>query len=225
MPRHREIDFRLARRICADRDPAAERVALMRSPPQGLGPKIACTTAEEATFMGEYSSETTTELLNAIRDLIKEETDRGASLNTRGVAVVGFAGVIVSVSGAVAKSILDVDISGTQRHLALVLFSLALLAVIGATLIALLGVLRVRDVESFSLQGEGGVKHWCSPEFSNQTPADMKTWLLDGWIRILEQRRGQNDGKANWLRVAFFVLAAGALFGAASSAIIGWAQQ
>lgn len=175
--------------------------------------------------MADYSSETTTELLNAIRDLIKEETDRGASLNARGVAVVGFAGVIVSVSGAVATSIFDVEISGAHRHVALVLFSLALLAVIGATLTALLGVLRVRDAESFSLQGEGGVKHWCSLEFTNQTPADMKTWLLEGWIRILEQRRGQNDRKASWLRVAFFMLAAGTLFGAASSAIVGWTQQ
>lgn len=149
-----------------------------------------------------------------VNEVAKAEQDRETNLNARGAAVAAVAGLIVTVSSAVAKPVFDVaDWSDWTKIAAVALFLAALFAVASAMVIAVVAVLRPkRGPRTKNFLGETLVDLWLGQHAASLVRADkdrLNLLAIDRSMRTLPEWHFRNRGKARWLRRAWMLLAVG----------------
>jgi len=136
-----------------------------------------------------------------VGDVAKAEQERETNLNARGAAVATVAGLIVSVSSVVAKSVLAIkDWSDWTKIVAVTLFVLALFAVVMAMVIAVGFVLRPRrGPTTKNFLGETLVELWLTEHAAELVRANkdrLSLLFLDRSMRTLPEWHFRNREKA-----------------------------
>ena len=152
--------------------------------------------------------------LELVLDVGKAEQDRETNLNTRGAAVASVAGIIVSVSGAVAKSVFQpADWTDWTKIAAVALFIGALFSVATAMVMAVFGVLRPkRGHRTKNFLGDMLMTLWTGKHAAKFVQADkdrLSLVYLDRCMSTLPEWHLRNREKARWLRRAWVFLAIG----------------
>lgn len=149
-----------------------------------------------------------------VGEVAKAEQERETNLNTRAAAVATVAGLIVTVSTAVAKSVFEItEWTDWTKIAAVALFLAALFAVATAMVIAVVAVLRPkRGPRTKNFLGETLVDLWLGEYAANLVRADkdrLNLLSLDRSMRTLPEWHFRNRGKARWLRRSWMFLTAG----------------
>ena len=149
-----------------------------------------------------------------VNEVAKGEQDRETNLNARGAAVATVAGLIVTVSSAVAKPVFDIaDWSDWTKIVAVALFLAALFAVTAAMVIAVVAVLRPkRGPRTKNFLGETLVNLWREEHADSLVRANkdrLNLLAIDRSMRTLPEWHFRNRGKARWLRRAWMLLTVG----------------
>ena len=144
------------------------------------------------------------------------ELDRETNLNTRGAAVATVAGLIVTVSGAVAKSVFAPNDEWTDwtKIAALVLFIAAVFAVTASMCMAVLSVLRPkRGATTKNFLGDTLTGLWIHghDELLNADADRVNLLCLDRAMRTVPEWRIRNRSKSRWLRRAWLFLLFGVI--------------
>lgn len=153
------------------------------------------------------------------------EQERETNLNTRGAAVATVAGLIVTLSSAVAKSVFGIaDWSDWTKIAAVALFLAALFAVATAMVIAVVAVLcPKRGPRTKNFLGETLVDLWLGEHAANLVRADkdrLNLLSLDRSMRTLPEWHLRNRGKARWLRRSWMFLTAGIVLIAVAAVLV-----
>jgi hypothetical protein len=166
-------------------------------------------------------SETTVDaLLDTVRDFMATEDRRSESLNGRGVALVGITGIIVSLSGTLAKGAAPSGVHGTARTTLVVLLVAGLMALTACVGMAVWGVLLPTEGSVVSL---AEVERYPLPEFVAAEKVLVQGRTMRGLIEALSSKRRGNNRKATRLALAYGLLASGIAF-LATQAIISAAE-
>lgn len=165
-------------------------------------------------------TDTVDALLETVRDLLRAEDSRAASLTSRGTSVAGFVGILVSVATGFARTLAsDVPrLSGWERDWALraLIGGLVLLSIAGV--VAVLGV--VLPASGWGIATEE-VQAYDQPDFVFAAVVLVKGRVLRGLIDTLASERSRNERKATALKSALIALVLGVLCLAVEAAIIG----
>jgi hypothetical protein len=155
-------------------------------------------------------------LLELTRGLVAEEAIRDEALNTRAVALVALAAVLLTLTAALAPPALDAGWSHGWRDLALTLI-LALVVTLRATIVtAVTGVLRPRR---FAMLATAEVKKFLTPEYLERSDAMNRKVLLTGMIDVLEHERNRAARKATALRRSYALILTAAVLIAATATL------
>ena len=162
----------------------------------------------------DLKSENIAQTVGFVNEVAKAEQERETNLNTRGAAVAAVAGLIVTVSSAVAKPVFDVaDWSDWTKIAAVALFLAALFAVAAAMVISVVAVLRPkRGPRTKNFLGETLVDLWLGQHAASLVRADkdrLNLLAIDRSMRTLPEWHFRNRGKARWLRRAWMLLSVG----------------
>jgi hypothetical protein len=160
-----------------------------------------------------------------VGEVAKADQEREINLNTRGAAVATVAGLIVTVSSAVAKSVFGIAYwSDWTKIAAVALFLAALFAVATAMVIAVAAVLRPkRGPRTKNFLGETLVDLWLGEHAANLVRADkdrLNLLALDRSMRTLPEWHFRNRGKARWLRRSWMFLTAGIMLSAIAAVLV-----
>lgn len=145
------------------------------------------------------------------------ETERENNLNARGAAVAAVAGIIVPIATALANPLSttqDKHWVGFPRNLAEYLFIGALVCVVSAMVMAVVGVLRPgRGGQTKNAVGEALVNVWRQKggyiALANATDKEIAIFQLDHLLRAIPTWHYRNRSKARWLRRAWMFLMLG----------------
>jgi hypothetical protein len=167
--------------------------------------------------------------LEVLIDASKAEQDREANLNARGAAVATVAALVVSVSGAVAKSVFETtDWTDWTKFAAILLFLTALFAVAAAMVMAVVMVLRPgQGPQTKNLLGETLVELWLDGKEVDLIEANrnrLNLLFVDRCFQTLPSWHYRNRRKARWLRRSWVFLGAGIVL-IAAAAVLVLAQQ
>ena len=170
-------------------------------------------------------SEDIAQTVGFVSEVAKAEQDRETNLNVRGAAVATVAGLIVTVSSAVAKSVFGIaDWSDWTKIAAVALFLAALFAVAAAMVIAVVAVLRPkRGPRTKNFLGETLVGLWLGQHAASLVRADkdrLNLLALDRSMRTLPEWHFRNRGKARWLRRAWMFLTVGIALTALAAVLV-----
>jgi hypothetical protein len=158
---------------------------------------------------GELIDGTVEELVRAVQGLLKDESDRAASLNTRASGLTGFTGVILAVAaaaGAVGGRNAGAGLDQWVRVLVGVCIALALAALLAAVIVVVAKVLL--PTEGFTLH-RAEVKRYPTWEFISRPRVMVQGHLMKGYVKALERDRERNAAKAKWLGRAYKLVCAG----------------
>jgi uncharacterized membrane protein len=147
----------------------------------------------------QINNATVTVLLGAVRDMLKDESARAASLNGRAAGLTGFVGIILSIAAATGAAVGKGATTGLHhgvRVLVGVLVGLALLALVSAVVAVVSKVLLPSDGYAITVSE---VKTFPTWEFIRQEPVMVEGYLLKGAITSLVRDRDRHAGKAKWL--------------------------
>jgi hypothetical protein len=150
-------------------------------------------------------------------DVAKSEQERETNLNTRGAMVATVAGLIVSVSGAVAKSVFGIkEWEDWTKIAAVALFLLALFAVATSMVAAVFFVLRPRrGARTKNFLGETLADLWLGGHADKVVRANrhsLDVLFLERSMRTLPEWHFRNREKARWLRRSWVLLTVGMVF-------------
>jgi hypothetical protein len=154
-----------------------------------------------------------------VAEVVQAETDREATLNTRGTTLAAVAGLIVTVGGAIAKDVFDGG-TGVMDTSAYVSFLLALTLVALSVLVVVLTVLRPKraaGVDETRWLAAKVIKAETDRGLATMDAGEIQRLALDASLDTLGPWHERNRGKAKWLRYSFMILAFGILFGGAST--------
>lgn len=154
-------------------------------------------------------------LVDTVRDLLKEETARDQSFNGRGVGLAGFVGIIVSLSTTVGRDALAASWGRPWRGIAVVLFALVLLSLVGTVIVVVRGVLMPREAATLALDE---VQKYPLPEYVYAPKVFNQGKTLRGLIAALIIERARATSKAGGLRWGYRFL----ILGLSSIAIMGF---
>jgi hypothetical protein len=153
----------------------------------------------------KYMFATLEELRDTLRDLLKEEDERGQSLNTRAAALTGFAGVILSLAAAAALTGEEPE-RDWVKALVVVLMTIALASLLAAVGAAVFFVLRPQRGFTIGLED---TKRFNDEEFTSLEVPSFHRYLIDAYKRTLGVARNRNDKKAIWLTISYVALLIG----------------
>jgi hypothetical protein len=159
-------------------------------------------------------SENIAQTAGFVNEVAKAEQERETNLNARGTAVAAVAGLIVTVSSAIAKPVFDIaEWSDWTKIAAVGLFLAALFAVSAAMVIAVVAVLRPkRGPRTKNFLGETLVNLWLGEHAAGLVRADkdrLSLLAIDRSMRTLPEWHFRNRAKARWLRRAWMLLSVG----------------
>jgi hypothetical protein len=187
-----------------------------RGSPRGVAanksPDVAPIQGRSRLGGGELVDGTVEELLQAVQGLLKDESDRAASLNGRASGLTGFIGVVLSVAaagGAVAGRNAGVGLDQWVRVLVGVFVALALAALLGAVIVVVAKVLL--PTEGFTIH-RAEARRYPTWEFISRSRVMIQGHLMKGYVKALERDRERNDSKAIWLGRGYKLLCAGLVF-------------
>ena len=155
-------------------------------------------------------------LVQVVQEVMKHESDRETNLNARGAAVASVAALIVAVSSAVGRPVLDADDwSGGMQQATVGLFLFALVVVAVAMVVVVVGVLRPkRGPTSEIFLAQTFIEEWMCGEVSSLLNGkgrwkDPRLLYVDRSLRTLSRWYYRNRIKARWLRRSYVLLASG----------------
>jgi hypothetical protein len=153
-------------------------------------------------------------VVELLRDVAKTEFDREMNLNTRAAAVAAVAGLIVTASGAVGKTVFETtELSGTDRDVAVALIVVGLVALVAAMFMVVMVVLRPKQAktrQTFLTDALVGVWTTGGPSIIVSAQKDrLNEVAADRLLRTIALWSVRNRQKARWLRRAWVFLALG----------------
>jgi hypothetical protein len=163
--------------------------------------------------------------LTLVEDVAKAELERETNLNTRATAVASVAGVIIALSGAVARTVFGAETwTDMTKLLAVALFVVAVFCLTLSIFFTVIKVLRpTRGPRTKNFLGETLVGIWNDGRAAELLRADPNRLLLlrfDRTMRTLPEWHVRNRLKARWLRRAWVFLAYGVLAIAIASVFV-----
>jgi hypothetical protein len=149
-----------------------------------------------------------------VADIARSEQERETNLNSRGATVATVAGLLVSVSGAVAKSVFGLeDWSDWTKIAGVALFLLSLIAVATSMAASVYFVLRPsRGARTKNFMGETVANLWLGRRANAVIGADrhaLDLLVIQSSMRTLPGWHFRNRAKARWLRRSWMLLALG----------------
>jgi hypothetical protein len=149
-----------------------------------------------------------------VADIARSEQERETNLNTRGATVATVAGLIISVSGAVAKSVFGLeDWKDWTKIVGVALFLLSLIAVATSMAASVYFVLRPsRGARTKNFMGEMMANLWLGRLGQAVMGADrhaLDLLVVESSMRTLPGWHFRNRAKARWLRRSWMLLAVG----------------
>lgn len=117
-------------------------------------------------------------LLELARGLVAEEAARDEALNTRAVALVALAAVLLTLTATLAPAALHAGWSQGWRDLGLALI-LCLVTVLTAAIVTL--VARVLRPRRFAMLATAEVKKFLKPEYLQRSDATNRMCFSPGW--------------------------------------------
>jgi len=155
--------------------------------------------------------------LELVESVAAAETERENNLNARGAAVAAVAGIIVPIATALANPLFttrDKHWAGFPRNLAEYLFIGALVCIVSAMVMAVVGVLRPgRGGQTKNAVGEAVVNIWRHNggyiALAKATGQTIAIFRLDNLLRAIPTWHYRNRSKARWLRRAWMFLMLG----------------
>jgi hypothetical protein len=155
------------------------------------------------------------ELVRIAEGVVADERDRGRQLDTKSASLAGFSGLILTIDAALARSVLSLDLGDVGTIFARGGFVIASIALLGATALAIAGVLMPQKYRGL---GRDQVDDFCGPAFQKKSECEIHRALLQSLSLTLAQDRAVNDckarltkGVARWLLGGFLGLTASAL--------------
>jgi hypothetical protein len=165
----------------------------------------------------QIQADTVDALMETVRDFLHAEDSRGQSLIGRGSGLAGFAGLIVSLSGLIARDLFDRSSSGTASSVAGVVLVVALIALVGTIAVVVFGLLWPRSYDTIAMEE---IERYPLQEFVFERRAMVQGRTMRGLIEALASERSRNAAKAKALKLAYLLLGAGLALVALSASIL-----
>jgi hypothetical protein len=163
----------------------------------------------------QANEKTVQALLDGVREMLQDESQRGESLNSRGAAVSGFLGIVIALSGTVEGTTFG---SGGEYHaVAACLAAAALVALLGSVGLIGWGVLLPSAADAIAIED---VEKFPTYRFITQTPLMVSGYLLTGSVGVLKRERTRNNRKARWLRFGYIAMSFGLLLVSAAGIVL-----
>jgi hypothetical protein len=161
------------------------------------------------------------ELLSIATDTVADERERGRALDTKSASLAGFTGLILSLDGALSGPLFSTKLGTVGRPVTLVLFLVAVLFLLLAVLLAVVGVLMPQKYRGM---GREQLRNFNSPDTQAHDALWVHQSMLGALANILAQDRPVNDCKAKLTKRVALFLAIGFIFVAAEVLTIGVSQ-
>lgn len=162
--------------------------------------------------------ETVDALLGVLWKLLDDESNREGSVNLRGVSVVGFAGVVVGLTAAMAKAVLAPRLPDAWRFTSLGVFVAAVVVLAAVIIYTLMAVLLPRDRPTLSIEEIERYPTWAAIS----RPVEIEQGrVMNGLLTALTETRAINDNKARALGRAYQGLVTGLVLLSALGLILG----
>ena len=142
---------------------------------------------------------TVEELLVAVQALLKDESDRAASLNGRASGLTGFIGIILSIATAAVAAIGKDAGTGLHDWVRIAvggLVALALASLVAAVIAVVVKVLLPTEGLTIATAEVMAYPTW---EFISRDTTLVRGHLMRGYAIALERDRHRNSDKATWL--------------------------
>lgn len=159
-------------------------------------------------------------LLKIAEDAIEDERSRGRALDAKTGQMLGFGGIVLSLSAAVVKPLSEVDLGRFELSVK-ALFALAVGALLSAVLLAFWGVLRPQEYRGIGLPQ---VREFNTPESQTMSRLVVHQRMLGALTDMLNQNRRLNNGKADITKVVGALLAVGFSAVALQAGLVGISQ-
>jgi hypothetical protein len=157
-------------------------------------------------------------LLAIATDAVEDERERGRALDSKTASLAGFTGLILSVNGLLAGPIFKQKLGSVGRPLAQMFFFVAMLCLLLAILLAVVGVLMPQKYRGM---GRDQLRDFTSPVVQ----ANSETWvhqsMLGALAIIIAQDRPLNDCKARLTKGVALFLALAFVLVAGEAATLG----
>lgn len=155
-------------------------------------------------------NDTVDELLTVVREFLKDEEQRAASLNARGSGLTGFVGVILSIAAAVGAvgGGSGSTLHHTTRVVVGILVAVALVLLIAAVIAVVVNVLR--PTEGFTVHMDE-INRYPTFGYISRERVSIQGDLMKGYITALVRDRERNDSKAKWLGRSYALVCVGLL--------------
>lgn len=208
MPLQNNRPTRLQRLLCKDCFAAAEASA----PTPSTTPAI---TPEASNPDGVAA------LLTIATDALKDERERGRSLDAKTATIAGFTGLILSLNGAIAKPLFDAELGSLGEPVARVCFFVAIAALLVGVLLAIVGVLMPQRYRGM---GRSQVRAFYSLNAMAKPAMEVHQSMLGSIADIIDQDRPVNDCKARITKLVAGCLAVGFVAVAGEALTLGARQ-
>jgi hypothetical protein len=156
----------------------------------------------------EMVDATVDELVATVKGLLKDETDRAASLNTRGSGLTGFIGIILSVAAAAGAATggAGPELDRWARVSVGISVAVALAFLVAALILVIAKVLLPTEGWTIAMAQVQQYPHW---NFISLEPPIVQGGILRNLVRSLQTERDRNAGKAKWLGWSYKLVAVG----------------
>jgi hypothetical protein len=157
-------------------------------------------------------------LLAIATDAVADERERGRALDSKTASLAGFTGLILSVNGLLAGPIFKQKLGSVGRPLAQGFFFLAMLALLLAILLAVMGVLMPQKYRGM---GRDQLRDFTSPAVQANSELWVHQSMLGALAIIIAQDRPINDCKARLTKGVALFLALAFVLVAGEAATLG----
>jgi hypothetical protein len=154
-------------------------------------------------------SETVAELLSTVRDLQRDEDQRGSSLNARGSGLTGFVGLILSIAAAAVAATGTSAGAGLHHGVRVLTGTLVAAALVILAIAVVVVVARVLSPTQGWSIAMNELERYPTWEFISQETVMVQGRLMRGFLAALERDRARNAMKAKWLRRSYWLVCVG----------------
>jgi|SRR5581483_3869836 len=166
----------------------------------------------------EWNESGIDELSSIAGDTLEDERQRGRGLDTKTASLAGATGVILSLNATLGVRLLTADVGRVGVWVERGAFILAVVALVGAMVAAVLGVLWPQQYEVLE---RGQLKSFTQPETLRLSRTEVQLAMLQTTAKILDEERGRNDRKKTATKWAAGLLAAGLVAVSAEALTLG----
>jgi hypothetical protein len=152
-------------------------------------------------------------------DAVADERARGRALDSKTASLAGFSGLILTVNGLIAGPLFkQKQFVGAWRAWAETFFVLAMICLLFAVLLAIVGVLMPQNYRGL---GREELRKFATPEIQVHDALWVQQSMLGALAVIIEQDRPVNDVKARLTRAVAVFLALAFVLVAADAVTLG----